>query len=141
MVVTFKTLQQVLELNKNVGGLVKHGLAMAEKASSGVYKVEAFISYDESVRERAGRSGPKTFGQVNHDDIMRFFCYDNVDKAKQAKTTPSTGKKKADRTCLRFNSEAGCLFKNCNFAYRCVACEEAGHARKDCQVLKKKDKK
>ena len=141
MVVTFKTLEQLVELNKDVKGLIRHGLAMSEKASAGVYKVNAFIQYDESVRERAGRHGPSTFGQVDQEDIMRFFCYDNVDKQKQAKSTGTVSKKKADRVCLRYNSEAGCLFKNCSFAHKCIACEEVGHARKDCRVLKKKDTK
>ena len=141
MVVTFKTLEQLLDLNKDVRGLVKHGLAMSEKASAGVYKVNAFIMYDESVRERAGRSGPSTFGQVDQEDIMRFFCYDNVDKQKQLKSATAVSKKKADRTCLRYNGEAGCSFKNCSFAHKCIACEEMGHARKDCRVLKKKEAK
>ena len=54
-------------------GLVRHGLAMPEKAAAGVYKVSAFIQYDESVCERVGCSGPSTFGQVDQEDIMRFF--------------------------------------------------------------------
>ena len=142
MVVTFKTLEQLIELGKDVKGLVRHGLAMSEKAAAGVYKVETFIRYDETVRERAGQHGPSTFGQVNQEDVMRFFCYDNVDSKKGAKASATgTKKPKNERICLRFNSEIGCGFKNCSFSHRCIACEESGHAKKDCGVLKKKDKK
>ena len=142
MVVTFRTMEQLQELNRDVKGLVKHGLAMSEKAATGVYKVDAFVRYDESVRERAGRQGPGTFGQVNHEDCLRFFCYDSVDKQKAKPSAGATStKKRGDRTCLRYNGDTGCSFKNCSFAHRCIACEEVGHARKDCKVLKKKEAK
>ena len=104
-------------------------------------RVEAFIKYDQAVRERAGQHGPSTFGQVNQKDVMRFFCYDNVDSQKAAKSKGTATKKKGDRICLPYNSEAGCAFKNCNFGHRCIACEETGHPKKDCKVLKKKDAK
>ena len=142
MVITFKTIAQLAENGGDVKGVVRHGLAMAEKAAKGVYKVEAFTKYDESVRERAGSVGPGAFGTVDQEDTLRFFSYDNVERAKTWKS-PSGGssatKKKSDKMCLKFNDQ-GCTAKSCFFTHKCAACEEVGHARKDCKNLKKKDK-
>ena len=142
MMVTFKTVLQLLEVNQEVKGVVKHGLAMAEKASKSVYEVEAFTRYDESVRERAGAVGPGAFGVVDQEDTLRFFSYDNVKKTKGWKPSPSgsqSQKKKSDKLCLKYNDQ-GCASKSCYYAHKCAACEETGHARKDCTNLKKKDK-
>ena len=69
MVITFKTIAQLSEANGEIRGVVRHGLGMAEKASKGVYKVEAFTRYDDSVRERAGTEGPGAFGAVDQEDF------------------------------------------------------------------------
>ena len=141
MIVTFKTIEQLLNMGKDVKGLVRHGLALSEKASTGFYKVDAFVSYDDSVRERAGRQGPSTFGVVNQDDVMRYFCVDNAERSRNAKASQSTGKKKSDKVCLKFNSDTGCTFRFCNFVHRCVACDDAGHSKKDCKAIKRKETK
>ena len=142
MMVTFKTLKQLLEANGEVKGVVRHGLAMAEKASKDVYQVEAFTKYDESVRDRAGKVGPGAFGTVDQEDTLRFFCYDNVIKPKVGKASASGGrehKKKSDKMCLKYN-DLGCNTKSCPYGHVCAACEEPGHPRKECKNLKKKDK-
>ena len=145
MVVTFKTMEELLAMGKNVKGLVWHGLAMSEKAATGIYKVDAFVKYDESVRDRAGRFGPSTFGVVNQEDVMRHFCYDNAEASKtskgSSKASTSSTKRKTDKICLKYNGENGCNFKSCTFAHKCIACEELGHSRKDCKSLKKKEAK
>ena len=142
MMVIFKTLRQLLEANGDVRGVVRHGLALAEKASKDVYKVEAFTKYDESVRERAGLVGPSAFGTVDQEDTLRFFSYDNVMRAKSGKASGGEKrehKKKSEKMCLKYNDQ-GCSAKSCPYAHICAACEEPGHTRKDCKNLKKKDK-
>ena len=142
MVVTFKTVAQLVEAGGDVRGVVRHGLAMAEKAAKGVYKIEAFTKYDDSVRERAGATGPSAFGTVDQEDTLRFFSYDNVDRSKGWKSGPSTGgagKKKSEKMCLKYNDQ-GCSSKTCFYSHRCAACEEVGHSRKECKNLKKKEK-
>ena len=142
MVVTFKTMEELISMGKDVKGLVRHGLALSEKAATGIYKVEAFVKYDESVRERAGRRGPSTFGDVNQEDVMRHFCYDNAETNKPGKAQGKTsGRKRADKICLKYNGENGCNFKSCTFQHKCIACEEPGHPRKDCKALKRKETK
>ena len=142
MVVTYKTIAQLLEANGDVKGVVRHGLAMAEKAAKGVYKIEAFTKYDDSVRERAGAVGPSAFGTVDQEDTLRFFSFDNVERTKGWKTSQGSSgvaKKKSDKMCLKYNDQ-GCNAKSCFYSHRCAACEEVGHPRKECKNLKRKEK-
>ena len=143
MVVTFKTIQQLMDAKYDVTGLVKHGLMMAEKASKKVFEVEAFLLYDESVRERAGETGPTAFGQVNQEDSLRFFSAENMRKASyKAKPTASPGsqlKKRSDKLCIRYN-DGGCSSKSCFFVHKCVACGDASHGAKECKSKKKEGK-
>ena len=142
MAITFKTIDQLLDYKIDVRGIVKHGLTVSEKAAKDVFKSEAFISYDISVRDRAGQVGPSAFGAVEQEDIIRFFCYDNTKQRTFTKkdTKPASHSKK-EKTCLRFN-DSGCTTKGCAFAHKCLACEEWGHPRKECKALgKKKDSK
>ena len=142
MVITFKTMSQLLDLKYDLRGLIKHGQTLAEKAAKRVYKPTALVQYDESVRERAGEVGPTAFGPVSQEDILRHFCWDNAERPKsQAKQQAKPAKSKNDKICLRFN-DGGCQAKSCNYSHRCIACEELGHSRKDCKALSKsKDKK
>ena len=57
-------MQQLLNAKYAVSGMVKHGLTMAEKAAKKVFELEAFLLYDESVRDCAAEAGPVAFGQV-----------------------------------------------------------------------------
>ena len=142
MEVIFKTISQLVEVNGDIRGVVRHGLAMAEKASKGIYKIEAFTKYDESVRDRAGNVGPSAFGTVDQEDTLRFFSYDNVERTKGWKSTSGTSgpsKKKSEKMCLKYNDQ-GCNSKSCPYSHSCAACEEVGHSRKDCKNLKKKEK-
>ena len=133
MVVTFKTIQQLLDAKYDVSGVVKHGLTMAEKASKKVFEVEAFLLYDESVRERAGEAGPTAFGHVNQEDSLRFFSAENMRKA------TNKAKKKGDKSCIRFN-DGGCNSKSCYFVHKCVACGDTTHGAKECKSKKKEGK-
>ena len=138
MAITFRTIDQLLTWGCEVKGIVKHGLSMSEKAEKDVYETEAFVSYDASVRDRAGQVGPSAFGAVEQEDVMRFFCFDNTKKSGKQTSKGSSNKK--DKICLRYN-DGGCNAKNCVYAHKCAACLDWGHPRKDCRSLKKKDSK
>ena len=119
---------------------------MSEKAATNVYKVDAFVKYDEAVRDRAGQEGPSTFGVVNQEDVLRYFCFDNAEPQRQSKATAAASsktstKKRLDKICLKYNNENGCNLKACTFKHNCIACEEPGHPRKECKALKRKDVK
>ena len=141
MVITFKTIQQLADCKHDSTGVVKHGLTMAEKASKKVFKVDAFVRYDESVRERAGESGPAAFGQVVQEDTLRFFSVDNIDRStyKSKPTASGQAKKKSEKLCIRFN-DGGCSSKSCFFAHKCVVCDETSHGKRDCKSKKKESK-
>ena len=87
--ITFKTLRKLAENKQEIKGLLRHGQTMAEKVSKKVYHLDAFVKYDEAVRERAGRVGPTAFGTVIQEDILTHFCYGNTIKARQ-QAKPST---------------------------------------------------
>ena len=70
MVITFKTMSQLLDLKYDLRGLIKHGQTLAEKAAKRVFKPTALVQYDESVRERAGEVGPTAFGPVSQEDEL-----------------------------------------------------------------------
>ena len=145
MYVTFKTALKLMELKYDARGILKHGMAMAEKAAKNVYEVDAFLQYDESVRERAGQTGPSAFGTVVQEDVLMHYCFDNTIKqkgsSKQQQSSKKAGSSKAEKTCLRYN-EGGCNNKSCHFMHRCIACDDLGHPKKDCKnVNKGKDKK
>ena len=92
MAVTFKMIDKLLDYKIEVRGIVKHGLTILEKAAKDVFKPEAIISYDTSVRDRAGQVGPTAFGSVEPEDIIRFFCYANTkQKSYQKKKSKPAG--------------------------------------------------
>ena len=132
MVVTFKTLSKIADLKGDVRGLIEHGLVMADKASKSLFVSEAFVGYDEGVRERAGESGPKAFGVVQQEEILKHFCYENTKKHRaQSKTQVKTSRSKSDKTCHRFN-DGGCQSKSCMYSHRCSNCDDYNHSKKNC---------
>ena len=108
MLITFKMVAQFLEAGGDARGVVRHGLALAEKAAKGVYKIEAFTMYDDSVCERAGAVGPTSFGTVDQEDTLRLFSYDNVEMGKSWKA----GSRDSDTVKKRSEKEdQGCNAK------------------------------
>ena len=125
MVVTFRTILEIMDDDKDVTGLVQHGLLLAEKGSKGVYEPEALLAYDDGVRRRAGRRGMDEFGKVVHEDVLRHFCYDNCKKSSSGGQGSTKAKKPpSDKICLKFNSEKGCNSSNCRYAHKCLACDD-----------------
>ena len=78
MKITFKTLAKCVEMKWDVRGLICHGRLMSEEASKHIFIDEAFISYDEGVRRRAGEAGPIAFGQVMQEEVFLHFCPENT---------------------------------------------------------------
>ena len=138
MTTTFKTLGKLVEMGCELKGLISHGRFMAEKASKDVFIDEAFVSYDEGVRKRAGDSGPSAFGVVLQEEVFLHFCYENTKKQRnQAKLQGKGQKPKSDKICLRYN-DGGCTSKSCGYAHKCQTCEGWGHSKRKCENANKK---
>ena len=138
MLVTFKTMAKLLEIKSEVKGLVSHGQFMADKASKNVFVDEAFISYDQDVRRRAGDSGPGAFGTALQEEVFTHFCLENTKKHRaQNKSQVKPAKGKSDKICLRFN-DAGCTSKSCGYSHRCLGCDSWSHGKKNCGNAEKK---
>ena len=137
MMVTFRTMLELQENGEDLTGLLQHGLLIAEKSSKGVYKFEALLSYDEVVRKRAGREGVHEFKNVRQEEVMKHFCFDNSIATEQKKAA-KTKVKKTEKVCLRFNGDDGCSMKNCYYIYKCLACDDPSHSKRECKNIKKK---
>ena len=137
MMVTFRTMLELQEEGEDLSGLLQHGLLLAEKSSKGVYKFDALLSYDEVVRKRAGREGVSEFKNVRQEEVMKHFCFDNS-VVTELKKPSKTKSKRAEKVCLRYNGDDGCTMKNCFYAHKCLACDDPGHAKRDCKNIKKK---
>ena len=135
--ITLKTLKKLVENKQETKRLIRHGQSMAEKASKKVYHLDAFVKYDEAVREKAGRVGPTAFGTVVQE-MGLHFCYDNTIKARQqTKIGTKEKRQKSEKTCNRYK-ENGCFSKTCNYQHKCQSCELYGHGHRDCKSQDKK---
>lgn len=139
MLVGLRTIQSLVDEGKDPKPLYKHLEFMAKKASMCRYKFEAFVGYDSRVHERAGALGVDVFAEMSSEDVATFFCAENMLYLgnKTAKKTNDMFRKKSGRICLAFN-KSSCSFKSCNYSHCCLACEDQGHGRKDCPVLKQR---
>lgn len=118
-------------------GIIHHLKFLATKATAATYKPEAFIGYDERVRQRACREGISAFTDISHEDVLLHFCHENmVYREKSKKKSEASKKKSGQKYCTNFN-DTECLYKNCIFIHRCMACEDPNHGRKSCPNIKK----
>ena len=139
MVITFRTIKELTDEGQEVSGIIDHGLLLAEKGSKSCYKPEALLSYDEEIRKRAGKIGPAEFGHVVQEDILRYFSFDNsIVNSHSSAGSSRSSRRKSDKVCIKFNSEAGCHAKNCPFAHKCFACDDSSHGKPACKLAKKK---
>ena len=113
MMITFRTIKELTEEGEDVSGLIDHGLLLAEKGSKACYKPEALLGYDEEIRRRAERIGPEEFGRI------RYFSFDNSISNSQSSGNTRANRKKAEKVCIKLNTEAGCHSKSCPFAHKC----------------------
>ena len=112
MIVTFKTIDKIVEMKGDDKGIVSHSKMMAEKASKNLYVQEVF----------------------------RHLHYENTKKQQAQSKVKDTksARPKSDKICFRFNNESGCQAKSCSYQHRCIACERWGHAKKGCTNVDKK---
>lgn len=111
MVISFRTLLEMLERGEPLKGFLSHGLTITEKAASGAYQDRAYIAYDASVRQRAKKIGPRAFDSPINEDLIRHFSLENSKRFGVARG--QSGSKRKSNTCYRFNSETGCGAKDC----------------------------
>lgn len=112
---------------------------MAKKASMCKYKHDAFVGYDCRVRDRAGSRGLEVFAEMSAEDVATFFCAENMlyNKDKSSKKSWDGTRKKQNKPCLAYN-DGGCSYRLCNFSHVCLVCEDQGHGRRDCPILKQR---
>lgn len=139
MLVGLRTVQALVEMGEDPKHLYKHLEFMSKKATLGRFKSEAFTGYDCRVHERAGLYGLEVFSKMSAEDVATFFCAENmyVPKDKSMKKGNDGYRKKSSKACLNFN-ESGCSFKGCQYGHFCIVCEEQGHGRRDCHILKQR---
>lgn len=132
---------QLLEENQPADPLLKHLEFIIKKSTLGVYRHDAYISYDRAVRARADKDGLPAFGTIATEELATSFCPENLlsTKGKDGKAKQQVGGKstKPPRVCRAFN-EGSCTFRNCIFSHSCLACDESGHGKADCLKLKTK---
>lgn len=138
MLATANNLLYLLERDLDVSPLVHHFKFLATKAVRANYKPDAFVGYDNIVRQRVSKHGLAAFGEVSQEEVVLQFCPENmVYKGKSAKKSDSTqGKKKVNNYCKHFNDDE-CHYKACTYAHRCMACDDISHGRKACPSVKK----
>lgn len=136
-----RQVRQLLDENQPADPLLKHLEFVIKKSTLGVYRHDAYISYDRAVRARADKEGLSAFGVIATEELATSFCPENLlsTKGKDGKTKQRDGGKssKPPRICRAFN-EGACSFRNCIFSHSCLACDEAGHGKADCPKLKPK---
>lgn len=125
--------------HQEVGPVLKHLEFLLKKSTLGVYRHEAYISYDRAVRARAERDGIGAFGYMATEELATSFCPENLvaPRNRDGKSKLQGGGKSAKPTKVcRAYKDGSCSFKNCIFAHSCLACDEAGHGKCDCPRLR-----
>lgn len=141
MLAGIRQARHLLEEGQPVDPILKHLEFIVKKSTLGVYRHDAYISYDRAVRARADRDGLPAFGTIATEELATSFCTENLlsTKGKDGKAKQPTGGKssKPPKVCRAFN-EGACTFRNCIFSHSCLACDEAGHGKAECPKLKTK---
>lgn len=137
MLVTFRTIEHFISQGYEPGGVVRHGLILAENAVTKAYTDKALMVFDTAVRNRANTEGPRAFGRINTEDSLRSFCYENsLEKERlDNQSRQKAARKSTERYCYRFNGD-GCNDKKCIYAHKCAVCGDKSHSRKDCREKK-----
>lgn len=141
MIATFKTMAELLEEGTDISPLVQHGRFMAEKASAEVYVSSVFPAYDKFVRKCATKKGVSAFSAMDDMERSRFFNLENYREVRALKSklakSGNVGRPKNSGICFKYNSDAGCFYKNCIYQHKCSSCDIIGHPTKDCRVVRK----
>lgn len=137
MVATFRSLISLYSEGTDIMGLLQHGQFMSEKASADAYVMDTFVNYDKFVRGLANKRGPSAFGACSDLDKNRYFSLENYKDVRALKSKVAKGQNKKQAVCRRFNGEAGCWAKGCNYVHKCLSCDSSTHGSSDCPALKK----
>ena len=126
---------------RDIKGMLKHSILLAEKADGGYFHDEALINYDESIKAAADEEGITSFSKLDPAAIIKHLSYDGT-KAARAARNKGTSKPAAavsrpsgngTLACFKFNfASGGCRRTKCNYPHVCSACSGAGHVNADC---------
>lgn len=134
-----RQVRHLVENGQEASPLLKHIEFLLKKSTLGVYRHEAYVAYDRTVRARADRDGIEAFGYMATEELATSFCPENLVASKNrdgGSRTKNQGKSpKTTKFCRAYN-EGSCTFKNCIFSHACLACEEQGHGKCDCPRLR-----
>ena len=128
--------------DRDVSGILKHIILLAEKAEPGVFDCEALICYDDSVKLSAYEKGLSQFKLLDPAAIVKHLSYDGmkvaVNSRKAAGKHVTAVKTQASSSfiggpCYKFNfASGGCRRQRCNYRHICAACKGPGHVLDEC---------
>ena len=132
---------------KDIAGVLKHIILIAEKADKDVFEAEALINYDESVKDSAKEDGIKAFSKLDPANIVKHLSYDGTHQAKNGKGAAAAAKRPASAArksgarkgaCLKHNFDpSGCSRgRDCYYKHACSACGAFGHINDGCPNVK-----
>ena len=136
LVCLIRLLKRCYRRGRRVEGLIDHLLVMAEKAETGMYKLDCLIGYDDECRENANEKGLKSFGKIEAATVLRFLSYDSTAAAKRQgaqAVQPQAKRSGLKGYCFSFNSQGGCDGAGCNFKHICMFCGESNHGATGCK--------
>ena len=121
---------------RDIKGMLKHSILLAEKAVADIFMNEALVSYDESVKVAAAEEGIQVFSKLDPAAIVKHLSDDGTRAAKAAKgraSRPSHTAATSNRACFKFNfTSGGCSRSRCNYPHKCSACSGPGDVNADC---------
>ena len=127
--------------DRDIKGMLKHSILLAEKADADVFHNDALISYDESIKTAAGEDGIGAFSKLDPAAIIKHLSYDGTKAARAARsrqptkssTAPTRSSGNTTSACFKFNfASGGCRRTKCSYPHVCSACSGPGHVNADC---------
>lgn len=83
-----RQVHQLMKEGETADPLLKHLEFLLKKSTLGVYKHDAYVSYNCSVRARADRDGLDAFGNIATEELATSFCTENLMATKSKDTLP-----------------------------------------------------
>ena len=118
---------------RNIKGLLRHMILIADKADKDVFTSAALCDYDSAIKRTAGEKGLRSIGKTDPVAIVEHLSYDSTQAAANAKRNEKRRKsgKGASGTCYKFNTQEGCK-GNCGYRHVCSSCGSHNHIALDC---------
>ena len=136
-----ETIEKVVNDKGDHAPLIRHVKYLAEKATNEMFEAQAYIKYNEVVRERAINKGVTQFSIIITDEVFSHFSLENTVKVPQKTENKARGGRgsskwgssgKSETICICFNNyDIGCKGR-CNFVHQCYVCDSKDHGKKDC---------